>query len=515
MRANLTIQDAGMDKKRRHIIDEIYSTEESYVKSLQVCVSSFQTPLLTESPTVVSEKDVLTMFLHFQEIIAVNSMLLQNLQDMKKRGMMYTNTGGAFIQIVPFLKSYTQYASNQDNCIQILKRLDTDQSAQKHLETLRLKINAEQQLDLRSYLIMPVQRLPRYVLLFNDLLKNTPESFPDYLCLKKVTEEIQKVTVLVNQYILQDEKLRRLVEISNTVDFPGGDLTVGRKLIRDGVLNKQCRKAPKPRYFVLCTDILFYTQPRKREVAAVVALVSAEVKGERECQIDVYSPERSFTIITKDEVEKKEWIDDISSAILSCKESSVLLKSPRHRSDNNGLMSQELRPVFVPDDQVSRCQLCSKEFRVTTRKHHCRKCGKCICSDCSKNKMKIQSSMERVCDECYKANYEKQRELLTEAMKDSDSFYGLDTPRGDGNLTRHNDSVLQQPRSPRRGEQETPRTTGDRTRPVKEQELLRHKNNDKARIDKSPGEKQEMNGGRRIGKVQSLTAIWESKSVQQ
>ena len=35
-------------------------------------------------------------------------------------------------------------------------------------------------LDFNSLLIKPIQRLPKYVLLFKDLLKHTPEDHPDY-----------------------------------------------------------------------------------------------------------------------------------------------------------------------------------------------------------------------------------------------------------------------------------------------------------------------------------------------
>jgi hypothetical protein len=35
-------------------------------------------------------------------------------------------------------------------------------------------------LTLKAFLIMPIQRIPRYRLLLEDLVKNTPESHPDH-----------------------------------------------------------------------------------------------------------------------------------------------------------------------------------------------------------------------------------------------------------------------------------------------------------------------------------------------
>jgi hypothetical protein len=35
-------------------------------------------------------------------------------------------------------------------------------------------------MDIEDFLVKPIQRLPKYVLLFKDLLKNTDEDHPDY-----------------------------------------------------------------------------------------------------------------------------------------------------------------------------------------------------------------------------------------------------------------------------------------------------------------------------------------------
>ncbi|CAN0253841.1 unnamed protein product, partial [Ectocarpus fasciculatus] len=41
---------------------------------------------------------------------------------------------------------------------------------------------------------------------------------------------------------------------------------------------------------------------------------------------------------------------------------------------------------WVPDEEASRCFLCSCSFDVTTRRHHCRCCGRVACAACTPNK---------------------------------------------------------------------------------------------------------------------------------
>ncbi|EKE42622.1 hypothetical protein ENUP19_0047G0015 [Entamoeba nuttalli] len=490
-----TIADPKESAHRTHIVDEIYATEESYVNSLEQCITSYQQPLMNDNPPIIDGRDVMTMFLHFHEIIAVNSMLMEKLKEFKKRGTLYTNTGGAFIKFVPFLKSYTQYATNQDNCLQVLKRLDHDPRCAKRLEELRTNIKTTNQLDLRSYLIMPVQRLPRYVLLFTDLIKHTPEKFPDYSRLLKVSSEIQKVTVLVNQCIVQGEKLRKLVEISNTIDFPGGDLTVGRKLIRDGILNKQCRKAPKPRYFVLCTDILFYTRPKKREVNVIVKLIEADIRDNDSLRFDIFSPEKSFSIIAANEQEKSDWVKDLKDAIDQCKSNSVLLKTPRDRKIEHKLV---MKPVFVPDDQVKECMSCKKEFGVVRRKHHCRFCGSCICSDCSRNKVKNGNSYERTCDICFKRMCAENKDIIS-TQEESDSI----------------GSELS-PRSPRMSKSEK-KDKQDKKKDKKKGKKSDNDDNDNSqqtKIVSSPITSTSQENNTSPQSVKSLKAMWEAQATQ-
>ena len=53
--------------------------------------------------------------------------------------------------------------------------------------------------------------------------------------------------------------------------------------------------------------------------------------------------------------------------------------------------------------KADACMLCPQKFAIFSPQHNCKKCGKSICGDCSKNKRrlsKMDKSKFRVCDEC-------------------------------------------------------------------------------------------------------------------
>ncbi|KAI1237823.1 zinc finger FYVE domain-containing protein 26, partial [Lamprotornis superbus] len=87
--------------------------------------------------------------------------------------------------------------------------------------------------------------------------------------------------------------------------------------------------------------------------------------------------------------------------------------SPRDRSLQQNLLPQEFVPPekpppkqqWIPDDTETICMVCKTErFTMFNRRHHCRRCGRLVCSSCSTKKMEIEACREnlsRVCDQCY------------------------------------------------------------------------------------------------------------------
>ncbi|XP_014404617.1 PREDICTED: zinc finger FYVE domain-containing protein 26 [Myotis brandtii] len=63
------------------------------------------------------------------------------------------------------------------------------------------------------------------------------------------------------------------------------------------------------------------------------------------------------------------------------------------------------RHQWVPDESESLCMVCCREhFTMFNRRHHCRRCGRLVCSSCSTKKMVVEGYREnptRVCDQCY------------------------------------------------------------------------------------------------------------------
>ncbi|KAJ9579080.1 hypothetical protein L9F63_024811, partial [Diploptera punctata] len=64
----------------------------------------------------------------------------------------------------------------------------------------------------------------------------------------------------------------------------------------------------------------------------------------------------------------------------------------------------KLPPFWVPDADAPNCMLCDARFTVLKRRHHCRACGKVMCSKCCNLKSRLEymdNSEARVCQPCF------------------------------------------------------------------------------------------------------------------
>ncbi|XP_004836934.1 zinc finger FYVE domain-containing protein 21 isoform X1 [Heterocephalus glaber] len=117
----------------------------------------------------------------------------------------------------------------------------------------------------------------------------------------------------------------------------------------------------------------------------------------------------------------------MSSGVAARRDAKKLVRSPsglrmvpEHRAFGSPFGLEE--PPWVPDKECSRCMQCDAKFDFITRKHHCRRCGKCFCDRCCSQKVPLRRMCfvdpVRQCAECALVSlreaefYDKQLKVL-------------------------------------------------------------------------------------------------------
>lgn len=245
--------------KRSYVVQEFISSEETYYNRLQITMDLYVKPL--RQLEILSVAEINSQFFSWDLLVGLHKDLWENMVRDRDAGTL--NIGARFKLFSHFLKCYSQYLANFDRARVERARLLT---ANKKFATFveRMQSNPESQhLPLESFLMEPVQRVPRYRLLLEQLLKYTPEGHVE----RAATAEALALTVDVaqanNDAIVMRAQKDRIMTIMmslsaatrvNLLDDPS------RELLKEAVLQRQCRRGVKEFHFWLFTDKLLYAE---------------------------------------------------------------------------------------------------------------------------------------------------------------------------------------------------------------------------------------------------------------
>eukprot|EP01127_Copromyxa_protea_P021519 TRINITY_DN7413_c1_g1_i1.p1 TRINITY_DN7413_c1_g1~~TRINITY_DN7413_c1_g1_i1.p1 ORF type:complete len:658 (-),score=95.74 TRINITY_DN7413_c1_g1_i1:140-2113(-) len=402
-------------EQRDKIAYEILTTEITYVRNLQILYSVYQPKLIAKthgvmdySVSALGEKlDVL--FPTIKNILAVNSILLSSLVERYENWSSTQLIGDVLCTLAPFLSIYKVYSKVYEECAVALRAAEKVKDFAIFMETLKNHPLAKRQ-PIGSFLITPVQRVPRYVLLLRDLLKHTPTSHPDYQELTVALQTLQSVASGIDESISAAENIAKCSQIQELFTSYVNIVEPHRKYIAEGLLLKQCRKDRKERMFYLFTDILIYGIPlpagryffscELKLVKTIVTDIPDHPAMHIENAIQIQGTGKSFYIFFGNPTDKTKWLVMLNKAIAEEVQRNSTLKL---ENDDEIEISA---PVWQPDESAQSCCLCKTPFTFFYRKHHCRKCGAVVCSNCSQNKCVVtyynKKSQERVCDSCFK-----------------------------------------------------------------------------------------------------------------
>lgn len=111
--------------------------------------------------------------------------------------------------------------------------------------------------------MLPVQRIPRYKMLLESLLRHTPEDHPDHRKLQTAFQSMEQTATFVNETIRQHEMFVEMVELqSKKIAGLSEPLVIpGRVLLKRGTVWKVCRRNVQLRVIILFSDCILWTSP--------------------------------------------------------------------------------------------------------------------------------------------------------------------------------------------------------------------------------------------------------------
>jgi hypothetical protein len=212
--------------KRGCIIKELLTTEESYVKGLEILVNRFQIPLYKlsqNSENSLRSQDVSQMFSNVDVLLTLHQQLLTSIKHAIATSPSEITPNDAligrlFIEFGPKCIPYAQYGQEYQNCIVIIRKMHKKSSLSSFFAANLDKHHLSIISYLESLLITPIQRIPRYGLLLTSLSEQTPPDHPDHNHVLEAIMMMKKVGHLVNdvcQVGFASQQMENVLNIRN------------------------------------------------------------------------------------------------------------------------------------------------------------------------------------------------------------------------------------------------------------------------------------------------------------
>lgn len=417
---------SASDKKKtkiHHIASEIMSSESVFVDVLKLLHVDFRDSVLQASgqsgKPVVEERHLNQILYSLPQLYELNQDLLRELQHRVARWDEHARLADIFLKKGPYLKMYSTYIREYDKNVALLeeqtKRNPAFGAVVRTFEASPRCAN----LALKHYLLKPVQRIPQYQLLLTDYLKNLSEDSCDYKDTQAALAIVKEVANHANDIMKQGDNFQKLIQVQCRLNGHHEIVQPGRIFLKEGVLKKLARKVMQPRMFFLFNDTLLYTTPVQSgqlKLNNMLSLAGMKVsKPSQEAyqnELNIESVERSFILSASSAAERDEWLQAISTAISEYTKKKITFISgkPLHEGGlgdgGDGTPLGSKAPIWIPDPRTTMCMICTCEFTLTWRRHHCRACGKVVCQACSSNKHSLEylkKQPARVCDQCFTA----------------------------------------------------------------------------------------------------------------
>lgn len=436
-------EDEERLEHRGKVVQEILSSERVFHGLLLDFLGCYYVALSAEreqaSMDFMSRSSLVGLCSNIEQISAVSGQMLSELsfaasvnEDSSKAEL-----GEVFLCLSSLLKLYGQYAENHSAARHDIRlmvqsaifrsfwdRTETDAMLGRNYCSEPFRVPSTSA-TLDGYLILPIQRVPRYLLLLKELLKATPKDAmkKEFELLERAIEEVDNAAKFMNECIWraeQKEILRDLQSkfVGTVVDFIGGVGLAGyRALIMEGELIRVTSKNMHRAYhFHLMNDALVYSRANgsggfrfHRALSLNGSCSVAEspsIKNQAyeiytndsklSCAFKICTPEKSFVVYASTPELKRQWFEAIECAIkaqANLEEKVATELTQKVASDTNIEESDETKGKKLLENSAAptlqsatdKCQMCRKQLFIFTRRLNCARCGLLVCGVCGSN----------------------------------------------------------------------------------------------------------------------------------
>ncbi|XP_071252742.1 trichohyalin isoform X2 [Salvelinus alpinus] len=318
------------DNQRRlqEVQFEVVTSEASYCRSLDIVVDHFvKSKQLGE---LLTTQDRSWLFSRLADVRAISHSFLSKLEERVESDMMHFTVCDIIARHCQrFKKVYVPYLTNQSYQDATYQRLmDENHGFRRVVEKLE-RGPVCQRLPLRSFLILPFQRITRIKLLVQNIVKRTAQGTEEEVQAIKAMKLLERLIQESNDSITQMKSIESLVSLSARVDFECRTLPLvsqSRRLVREGpvteIMDFSLKETERSVYLHLFNDYLLLSLNKEGGRFTVIDHAPVSELRAENCRVKLHSLEKNLfrlhlnkkalLLSTDTQGDKLRWISAVS-----------------------------------------------------------------------------------------------------------------------------------------------------------------------------------------------------------
>ncbi|XP_059672707.1 rho guanine nucleotide exchange factor 5 [Gavia stellata] len=282
---------------------ELIMSEASYLRSLNVAVDHFQRS--AELQAMLTNQERQWLFSRLHDVRDVSASFLFDLEEKFEEDIFTFHVCDVALKHAPeFRRVYLPYVTNQTYQEQTFQRLlNGNAGFQQVLERLESDPVC-QRLSLKSFLILPFQRITRLKLLLQNILKRTRPGSEEEVQATQAYDALEKLIKDCNENVQRMKSTEELIYLSQKIEFECKIfplISQSRRLVKCGeltaldfnTLSPKWKVTTRPIYLHLFNDCLLLSRPKEggRFVVFDHAAFS-DVRGEK-CEMKLHGTNKN------------------------------------------------------------------------------------------------------------------------------------------------------------------------------------------------------------------------------
>uniref|UniRef100_A0A1I7VHU6 Intersectin-1 n=1 Tax=Loa loa TaxID=7209 RepID=A0A1I7VHU6_LOALO len=304
--------------KCEKVVKELLDTEVKYSHDLTQCYEVFSQGL----QGIISTSFASQLFLNFKQLILVSTSIANALKRQ--------SPGDVFVENFDLLRAYVEFCSKQQAALEMLNELEHNNvSFRQAYRSCCIKTKG---INFSYFLLLPMNRITRYPLIFEKLVRYTDPGDPKRKNLEKAYEMLKSLCIEINDVISAMDSSSMLIwaqqhihceAIQPPIVFPSATRKIGpRCLLHSGALQKQLNG--KILVALLFNDFLMLTTPTE----PIEQLEEFRISKTTELQLNLY---KTPLLLENAKITQNKEMDDCSFEVRSG-EFSVILRAPNRNA---------------------------------------------------------------------------------------------------------------------------------------------------------------------------------------